>query len=510
MAIPWYEWRHIRNRLLSYGKAVQGVSPYRTVLEPEKSKCSSGYTNFSRRLIMVNPTMFETSPAEQYRLTKAVLCHEAGHRRFTTPSSLPSHVHLVSNILEDERIERLMEEEFAGVGPLLKRLSTEMLAEAEPLNPESDEPVQVVSYVLQRRWAERAGIAVKGALSPENQGRWSEVEPLVLEAWTAESSAVCDRNAEEIVRILELREPDIPQWLKDLLDKLEAVEGERQSSDPAEPSAPVPDWAKDEDGGEERPFDGEPMPYEHGAGTESHAIEPKPYQELLKKVQPLVHRLVEEMAMESPVPPPEPAERGGRLSLRQYLQDADRPFITLQEEKPAPPTLAFRVVIDHSTSMSHDGRIEYAAQAAMLLHLAAVKLAIPHQIIVTPDDIRVANLESGELGLALIAGMVPAQTGWEDTGLAVSRHAGDLLALTADIKLLLVIHDGMGNDHELLAKECQRFRGKMLILGVGLGMGEMEAGLLKEQFGPDRYIHCTSPEDLPQKVGAILRAVRGM
>jgi hypothetical protein len=265
-----------------------------------------------------------------------------------------------------------------------------------------------------------------------------------------------------------------------------------------------------EHGGEERPFDGEPVPYEHGAGTASHAIEPKPYLELMERIQPLVRRLVEELGMESPVPPPEPAERGGRLSLRHYLQDADRPFISLQEESPKPPTLALRVVIDHSTSMSHDGRIEYAAQAAMLLHLAAVELAIPHQIIVTPDDIRVANLESGELGLALIAGMVPAQTGWEDTGLAVSRHAGELLGLSADIKLLLVIHDGMGNDHELLAKECQRFRDKMLILGVGLGMGEMEAGLLKEQFGSDRYIQCALPEDLPQKVGAILRAVHGV
>lgn len=67
-----------------------------------------------------------------------------------------------------------------------------------------------------------------------------------------------------------------------------------------------------------------------------------------------------------------------------------------------------------------------------------------------PDDIRVADLDRGELGLALIAGMVPAQSGWEDTGLAVSRHAGELLAVDADIKLLLVIHDGMGNDHELL------------------------------------------------------------
>jgi len=510
MAIPWYEWRHIRNRLLSYGRAVQGVSPYRTVLEPDKSKCSSGYTNFSKRLIMVNPTMFDTSPGEQYRLTKAVLCHEAGHRRFTTPGSLAPHVHLVSNILEDERIERLMEEEFAGVGLLLQNLSTQLLGEAEPLNFENGEPVQVISYLLQRRWADRAGAAVKGELSPINQERWSEVEPLVLEAWTAESSLVCDRNAEEIVRILGLKEPDIPQWLKDLLDKLEAVEGERQAGDPAEPGAPVPDWARVGDGKEDPPFDGEPVPYEHGAGTESHTIEPKPYLELMEKVQPLVSRLVEELSIESALPPPEPAERGGRLSLRQYLQDADRPFISAPDEAPAPPALAFRVVIDHSTSMTYDGRMEYAAQASMLLHLAAVELAIPHQIVVTPDDIRLADLDSGELGLALIAGMVPAQTGWEDTGLAVSRHAGELIALDADIKLLLVVHDGMGNDHELLAKECLRLRDKVLILGIGLGMREMEAGLLKEQFGPDRYIHCALPEELPAKVGAILRSVRGV
>ena len=56
-------------------------------------------------------------------MTKAVMCHEAGHRRFTSPSVLPAHVHFVSNVLEDQRIEYLMEEEFAGVRPLLKKLS---------------------------------------------------------------------------------------------------------------------------------------------------------------------------------------------------------------------------------------------------------------------------------------------------------------------------------------------------------------------------------------------------
>lgn len=135
--------------------------------------------------------------------------------------------------------------------------------------------------------------------------------------------------------------------------------------------------------------------------------------------------------------------------------------------------------------MNHDGRIEYAAQAAMLLHLAAMELAIPHEKVVTPEDIRTAELDSEERDMALITGIIPAQTGWEDTGLAVSRHGDQFAPSPEDIKLLLVVHDGMGNDYELLTKECQRLRDKFIILVVGLGIGEMEFGLLKEQFGLD-------------------------
>lgn len=510
MAVPWYEWRHIRHRLLSYGRAVQGISPYRIELEPDKSKCSSGYTNFARRLIAVNPTMFETSSEEQYQLTKAVLCHEAGHRRFTIPANLPPHIHLVSNILEDNRVELLMEQEFAGVRSLLRKLSAELMREAKPMDPESDDPAQVLSYMLQLRWATRAGVSVRGDLSPKNQERWVQVEPLVYQAWTAVNSSVCDRKAEEIVSILGIEEVDIPEWLKQLLKKLEAIEGQRGPGDAAEAISPRIDDSLQDEGDMEQPFDGEPLPHEHTAGTGSHLIEPKPYLELVNKVQPLVRRLVEELAIENSLSLFEPSERGGRLSLRQYLRDQERPFILPEEEAPALPTLTFRVIIDHSTSMNQGGRMEYAAQAAMLLHLAAIELVIPHQVIVTPDDIRVADLESGEIGLAMIAGTMPAQSGWEDTGLAVSRHGEELLSGPEDIKLLLVLHDGMGNDHELLAKECQRLRNKVLILGLGIGMGDTETGLLKEQFGHDRYIHCVSPEELPAKVGAVLRSVRGV
>ncbi len=509
MSVPWYEWRNIRNRLFTYGRAVQGVSPYRVLLEPDKTKCFTGYTSFSKRLIMVNPTLFEASPREQYQLTKAVLCHEAGHRRFTSPSKLPSHVHLVSNILEDERIERLMEQEFAGVRGLLKHLSAEMLKEARPIDSESDEPVQVLNHILQLRWSKRSGVPVKGALSPRNQERWKLIEPLIRQAWAAETSEVCQHNAREILRILGLQEPDIPEWLRKLLEKLEVVEGNREPADPAEAGSPADRGASGMEK-DSAPFDGEPVPDEHGAGRGYHVIEPRSYISLVEKVQPLVRRLVEELSIDETAPLPEPSERGGRLSVRQYLGDPERPFLLPSDGKPALPTLTFRLIIDHSTSMNHDGRIERAAEAAMLLHLAAVELGIPHQVVVTPDDIRIADLESGERGLALIAGIVPAMTGWENTGMAVSVHGAELLSRSEDIKLLLVVHDGMGNDHELLVKECKRLRDRVLILGVDIGMGDMEAGLLREQFGSERYIHCASPEELPARVGAVLRAVRNI
>lgn len=507
MAMPWYEWGHIRQRLLSYGRAVQGVSPYRIAFEPDRAKCPSGYTNFTRQLIMVNPAMFDTAAREQYDLTKAALCHEAGHRRFTTPSRLPPHVALVSNILEDERIERLMEEEFAGVRGLLRKLSAQLLGEAQPLNPRSDDPSQVLNYILQLRWSERSGTPIKGELSTKNRERWALIEPLVRECWSADTSLVCDGNAREIVDALGIMEPDVPEWLKKILERLEFVDGERGPGDPAETASPTGEFrGESTESGE--PFDGEHLPREHGAGSGSHSMQPRPYLDLVDKVQPSLRRLIEELSVHPRVPPPEPSERGGRLSVRQSLREPERPFLLPQERPPRARSVTFRVVIDHSTSMNYGGRIEYAAQAAMLLHLAAVELDIPHEIAVAPHDLRLANLESGEVGLALIAGIVPAQTGWEDTGLAVSRHGKELLSMSEEVRLLLVIHDGMGNDHELLAEECKRLRSEVLVLGIGIGMGESEAALLMEQFGSDRYIICATPEDLPARVGAVLRAVR--
>ena len=110
MAAKWWQWKHIQERLRLWGHALQGSEPYR--IEFDNHAGLTGLTDFSARLIRVNPELIPgLKPRDGYQITKAVLCHEAGHRRFTTPTQVSSVVHMVSNILGDQRIESLMMED---------------------------------------------------------------------------------------------------------------------------------------------------------------------------------------------------------------------------------------------------------------------------------------------------------------------------------------------------------------------------------------------------------------
>lgn len=514
MAVPWYEWRNIRNRLVVFGRAVQGISPYRVTIEPDRSKCPSGYCNFSRREIAANPDLFTLAPKEQYQLTKAILVHEAGHRRFTTPNKLPPLVHHVANILEDERIERQMCDEFAGVRWLVRRLSQTLYGESKPVDEGSDSPGQVVAYFLQLRWAKRIGLPIKGKLSPKNQGLWQKVKPLVYESWEADTSEVVDRNAEEIVQILGLKEFEIPEWVKDILDKLGPLEGERVESDEAEkvrgkfPQSD-PDGKTDED---PKPFDGDVPPNDQREGKGDGAIEAKPYIELEERVRPLVQELIDELSWEQKPKQWASVERGGRLSVRKYLRDKTRPFLTVEDQGKAPATLALKVIIDHSTSLNYSSggktRMESIAEAVMTVHLVCLELRILHEVLVTPQALKIADLESSEMGKALVAGLVPALCGHEDMGLAIKTYAVPMFNYPQDIKLVLCLTDGACNDASLGKEICRNLRGRVEVIGILLDPDEHTNTYVAEMFGQDRVIACNS-EMLPQKLGNILRAIRG-
>ena len=511
MALRWWQWKHIEERLRHWGRALQGVEPYRIELVDEPGL--TGLTNFTQRLIKVNPEMIRgLKPREGYEITKAVLCHEAGHRRFTTHAELNPVVHMVSNILEDQRIESLMMEEFAGTRPLIRRM-TEALYEQSPALEATDDPGQVVGAALQYRWAVRLGLGLKGELSEINKDRWEQVRPMAEEAWVAASTKEVDLIAWRIVTLLGIKEDEIPDWVKASLDRCGGTRERDDRSEKKAPEAPKPFHAEgDGGGGHSEPFDGELLPDGHKAGGRDYQIEPMPYATLEARAMPMARELIDELTLVPVDDQPAPAERGGTLSVRQYLRERERPFLVRDDERLAAPRLAIRVVIDHSTSMNHAAtrsRIECAAEGAMMLHLACLELETDHGISVMPQQVTLADLTTGERGKALIAGVVPAKTGYENLAVAIQLRSDELLATVADVRLLFVLHDGYPNDGEKAKSLCQSLRERVEVIGVLLDPDEGTAKAMREIFGADRLVACPA-KDLPLKLAAMLEAIRGV
>jgi hypothetical protein len=512
VALKWWQWKHIDERLRLWGRALQGVEPYRIELVDEPGL--TGLTNFTQRLIKVNPEMIRgLKPRAAYEITKAVLCHEAGHRRFTTPTELNPVVHMVSNILEDQRIESLMMEEFAGTRPLIQRM-TEALYEKSPDLEPTDDPGQVIGAALQYRWAVRLGLGLKGELSPLNVELWEQVRPMAEEAWVATSTKEVDLIAWRIVTLLGIKEDEIPDWVKVSLDR---CGGTRERDDRTEKKAPAPPNPFYADGaaGEPHPtaFDGELLPDGHKEGGRDYPIEPMPYADLETRATPMARELISELTLIPVDDAPRSTERGGTLSVRQFLREPERPFLVRDDDRLAPPRLAIRVVIDHSTSMNHStagsSRIQHAAEAAMMLHLACVELEMDHGIVVMPQQVVLADLTTGERGKALIAGVVPAKTGYENLAIAIERQSTELLAAVADQRVLFVLHDGYPNDAEKAQRLCLGLRENVEVIGVLIDPDEATAKAMREIFGADRLVAC-SAMNLPIKLAAMLESIRGV
>jgi hypothetical protein len=445
-ALPWYEWRTVRDKLATFGRAIQGISPYRVLIEPDKTECPTGYCDFSRREIAVNPAYFALEPEDAYRATQALLLHEAGHRRFTAPGRMSSVVAFIANLLEDQRVESLMAEQFAGLRPLVTYLAELMVERVPEARPESESPGEVLSYLLAWRFATRLGKPGRGALSAGNQSLWEQVQPIAEEAWQAKDSTIVERCAATIARLLGLRE--IPRYLREAQAALGELSGERSAEDMAEregPGAVKP--ASGDDKETMRDPGLPPLPDDHPAGKGRYTISPAPYMELLRATEPLVQELIEELRVEEQPEVLVPQERGTRLSIRQLLRTPETPFLEREEERKERPSLAFRLLVDYSTSMNWSQRMRYAQQGAMVMHRVAVELGIAHQIAATPNNVLLADLESGERGLALIAGL-EGKTSWEDIGLAIQIYGQGLLPRAEHIKLILCVHDGQPNDAE--------------------------------------------------------------
>jgi nitric oxide reductase activation protein len=121
----------------------------------------------------------------------------------------------------------------------------------------------------------------------------------------------------------------------------------------------------------------------------------------------------------------------------------------------------------------------------------------------------IADRASGERGKAFIAGLTPALCDYEDMGLAIKTQALPMIDDPQDIKFVLCLTDGACNDAKLGKAVCLALRGKVEVIGILLDPDEATRAYVADMFGPDRVIACCAAE-LPQKLGNILRAIRGV
>ena len=77
----WWQWGTVQRRLKVWTKALLRGLRYRVALD---SEVETGECDHRRRRIVVNPEAFEgEDDAGQWRATRGLLAHEAGHALFT-------------------------------------------------------------------------------------------------------------------------------------------------------------------------------------------------------------------------------------------------------------------------------------------------------------------------------------------------------------------------------------------------------------------------------------------
>lgn len=511
MAIAWWQWRAVQDRLVTFGQAL--VTPFGRRYQIRLRGGGQSFNLPAARLIQINCAMFpDEPPAVQFKVAQALLAHEAGHALFTDawPERRENVLCQLVNALEDERIERAMLRIYPGVRGAVRTLSElaldKFLAAAKPAPPASP----VLSLCLTWRWARRlkrpqrkllAGLGVRGAAA----ALWRKVRPHVEAAWETSCTAEVIAEARQILDLL-----GVPPEQTSL--PLPFGPGADLPSERSEPALDTPD----DDAPVRQPPEVDAPETDAPAGD--HALEPAPYLDLEEAARPLATQLAEALRLPEPDGHLQPHAYRGRYTYRQEARTLDTPCLARDLPTRAARSSAFYVLIDRSGSM--DGVAAEVRLAVMMLLLAGEQLAVPVGCAVfgaDQDDAiseRVLSLAPltprlPEAAKALIAGYA-GQTDCEflDAGLALAEEA--FASSSAARRVLVVIHDGQPvfpGDREASADHLRRLEDHGITpIGLYLGDDDDDLAGLQQLF---RHLIACSPAELPERLGDLLRALVG-
>ncbi len=281
----------------------------------------------------------------------------------------------------------------------------------------------------------------------------------------------------------------------------------------------------------------------HGSGpiNDNLTLRPRDPSAMLARVNQVMPIFRDAFKVVPPLEVADLSRSGGRLSMRDYITDPTRPFVSMIEPQKAMMDMAIRVVCDVSGSM-HGIKSELVTLFAMALHNAAQEFNVHYKVSTAPLNITLAeqgmDLTTGQENIMAILGTPGPH---EDMGMIVEQHSSELLARPEELKLLIALHDGQSNDHSYLEKVVKAYRRKgVTILGVGLAghegynasgdTSQLEAyeremfKALREQFASDFLIPVSINKfhggglytaynwplarEVPQKLARIIRNFR--
>jgi hypothetical protein len=515
----WWFWRHVQERLTTFALAL--VSPlkgkrYRIVLESH----GTGYHDPKHCVIQANPAMFrDEPPGVQFRVTQGLLAHEAAHALFTGAwpdvgaDGHPPLLCQMTNILEDERIERCVRVFYPGIVPAIQLLGD--LCLAEMTGGETDPKWQAVSCCLAWRWAQsrmsEAKMLKQLRVQVLGKALWAKVKPLVEEAWGAPDTTTVIELARRVLDILGL--PHATKPLAGLAPyiSLRGIPVER-SSVPLTPDGPCETT---------QPGLGENKGDDVATVNEDDFLRPEPYTALEDSARPLAKQLAEALRVPEPDVHPQPHEWRGRYHFRQDTRTPETPCLFVQGLDRTPRSVALYVLVDRSGSM---GELESHVQLALMtLYLAATELAIPTGIIAfgaNHDDdettltfpiVGAMSSVAQESAKALIAGYRGTTANeFLDWGLRIAER--ELVARPERLKVLVVIHDGQpvysgkrGWDWDLSQKRLRHLENIGITpIGVYLGQSSDDQTRLRRLF---RWLVVCTGEQLPERLGDLLRSL---
>ena len=520
----WHEIPKNWNQLVGLGRALQGKNPWnvRKKLDMEVA----GRTFLEHQYIEIDPCWFGNIPADaQYEMTKSVIMHEAGHRRFTDPKAWPGNAsalkHNMINLLEDYRIETGMKEMYPRRAEELEKMVYALVNTPNTPSPPEHDYAVVALHIFQERMGSLylPFNILDYAMHVE---RWLDIAPLVREASRAPNTARVNEIADEILELLGLDDDDVDT------DEIEeqfpsCCDGSSAESTGGEGSLDMDDLDTIEDlftgdgelAIEPREIESldKPIPQtvmdvlgaiaseispEHSTGWDDNELQKVPYHDLLRLAHPAIRDMEIALSIPRKTLVKEPSPSGGRVSVRDWIKNPDQPFRNITEEV-SKPTVALSVMIDCSTSMLYPRSYptcERVSSLAMAIYIAAMQTKTPCRFTTLPgknrpDGRREARVicyddTPQQLALPLLASISKPWGNYEDVPFLLPIEGTWLASQDAEVKLIFVLHDGQSNDSHLIKEEIRKLRGKNIrVLGIGLNIRD---ALLKEQFGERNFV----------------------